>query len=170
MVTAIGANTGVITCGIFGSVMWWPEAELRSSVETAGIKLHSQDRSLPPGSGTDSPRSAMSKVLRRYFTPSSAVLAQATLEHMHTSGDLQGSLPKPGLDLSRFEDSVDLDGESHADVQFPNAAAAASAAGNADPAPVVVAPETAVEESLPTPQLAAAPLAGSQAISAGELC
>ncbi len=92
MVSAVGANAGLITCGIFGSIMWWPEAELRSCVEAAGMRLPSEERARSFTAGKESPRSAMSKVLRRYFTPSSAALAQATLERMHSSGDLQGSV------------------------------------------------------------------------------
>lgn len=92
MVSAIEASSGIITCGIFGSIMWWPEAELRSCVEAAGMRLSSQERIRSLKSGRESPGAAMSKVLRRYFTPSSAALAQATLERMHSSGDLQGSL------------------------------------------------------------------------------
>lgn len=108
MVSAIGANTGIITCGIFGSVMWWPEAELRSSAVAAGMRLPSEDRARSLLSGSESPRSAMSKVLHRYFTPSSAALAQATLQRMHSSGDLQGSRPGALAPVS-LEDSVDLD-------------------------------------------------------------
>jgi len=44
MVSAVGANAGLITCGIFGSIMWWPEAELRSCVEAAGMRLPSEER------------------------------------------------------------------------------------------------------------------------------
>ncbi|DBB01174.1 hypothetical protein WJX77_003342 [Trebouxia sp. C0004] len=92
MVSAVGANAGLITCGVFGSIMWWPEAELRSCVKAAGMRLPSEERVRSFTAGKESPRSAMSKVLRRYFTPSSAALAQATLERMHSSGDLQGSV------------------------------------------------------------------------------
>lgn len=98
---AIGADTGIVTCGIFGSIMWWPEAELRSSFEAAGL-------SLPGEQGA--PNTHMSKLLRRYFTPSSAALAQATLQQMHSSGRLQGSevTTTPAL----LENSVDLDAQA----------------------------------------------------------
>ena len=85
MVSAIGANSGIITCGIFGSVMWWPEAELRSCIEAAGMILPGESN---PG-GTANLN--MSRLLQRYFTPSSAALAQATLQHMHSRGALQVS-------------------------------------------------------------------------------
>lgn len=124
MVSAIGANTGIITCGIFGSVMWWPEAELRSHAEAVGMRLPSEDR-VRPNTNQESPRSSMSKVLRRYFTPSSAALAQATLERMRSSGDLQGSMKGADTCLTQTEDSVDLDDGAHAHVQLPAADAEA---------------------------------------------
>lgn len=152
MVTAIGANTGIITCGIFGSVMWWPEAELRSSVVAAGMRLPSEDRVRSLLSGSESPRSAMSKVLHRYFTPSSAALAQATLQRMHSSGDLQGS----GTGLLgpvSLQDSVDLDDGAQSARRLPAAEqaaapppAAATVVEQAPPpeaAPAVAAAQTA---------------------------
>ena len=108
MVTAIGANSGIITCGTFGSVMWWPEAELRSCVEAAGMSLSSEERNRAQKSD-DSPHTAMSKVLRRYFTPSSAALAQATLQNMHSSGNLQGAVTGMDLISDMLQGSVDLD-------------------------------------------------------------
>lgn len=102
MVLAIGANSGIVTCGIFGSIMWWPEAELRSSFEAAGLSLPGEEQS------QGSPNTNMSKLLRRYFTPSSAALAQSTLQQMHSSGRLQGaeSVSRPSALL---EESMDLD-------------------------------------------------------------
>ena len=102
MVLAIGANSGIVTCGIFGSIMWWPEAELRSSLEAAGLSLPGEEQS------QGSPNTNMSKLLRRYFTPSSAALAQATLQQMRSSGRLQGaeSISRPSALL---EESMDLD-------------------------------------------------------------
>ena len=90
MVTAIDAGSGILTCGVFGSIMWWPEAELRSCLGSASLRLSSEMGSRSLKSGRLSAREDVSKVLRRYFTPSSAALAQATLERMHSSGDLQG--------------------------------------------------------------------------------
>ena len=110
MVSAVGANAGLITCGIFGSIMWWPEAELRSCVEAAGMRLPSEERARSFTAGKESPRSAMSKVLRRYFTPSSAALAQATLERMHSSGDLQGSVSAADATSTQPQDSEHADG------------------------------------------------------------
>lgn len=110
MVSAVGANAGLITCGIFGSIMWWPEAELRSCVEAAGMRLPSEERARSFTAGKESPRSAMSKVLRRYFTPSSAALAQATLERMHSSGDLQGSVSAADAMSTQPQDSEHADG------------------------------------------------------------
>ena len=143
MVSAISANTGIITCGIFGSVMWWPEAELRSTVEGAGVRLPSEHRSRSLLSGTESPRSAMSKVLHRYFTPSSAALAQATLQRMHSSGDLQGSSRAAVLAPAGLQDSVDLDDgarimahpPSVEQAPPPEAAPAADAAAASEQAP-----------------------------------
>lgn len=109
MVSAVGANAGLITCGIFGSIMWWPEAELRSCVEAAGMRLPSEERARSFTAGKESPRSAMSKVLRRYFTPSSAALAQATLERMHSSGDLQGSVSAADAMSTQPQDSEHAD-------------------------------------------------------------
>lgn len=109
MVSAVGANAGLITCGIFGSIMWWPEAELRSCVEAAGMRLSSEERVGSFTAGKESPRSAMSKVLRRYFTPSSAALAQATLERMHSSGDLQGSVGVADVMSTQHQDSEHAD-------------------------------------------------------------
>lgn len=104
LVLAIGANTGIITCGIFGSVMWWPEAELRSTFQAAGLSLPGEERR----SGDQNAN--MSQLLRRYFTPSSAVLAQATLRQMHSRGTLQvaDTVPSP-VSHAMLEDSVDLD-------------------------------------------------------------
>ena len=90
MVAAIEAGSGILTCGVFGSIMWWPEAELRSCMGSADLRLSSEMPGRSLKSGRDSAREDVSKVLRRYFTPSSAALAQATLERMHSSGDLQG--------------------------------------------------------------------------------
>ena len=72
------------------------------------MKLPSEERNRSFKIGRDDPRSAMSQVLRRYFTPSSAALAQATLQRMHSSGDLQGSGHAADL-MTQLEDSVDLD-------------------------------------------------------------
>ena len=152
MVSAIGANTGIITCGIFGSVMWWPEAELRSSVEAAGMSLPGEDRARSFLSGSESPRSAMSKVLHRYFTPSSAALAQATLQRMHSSGDLQGSGAGVGaLAPASLQDSVGLDDGAQPVVQPPSADQASASA----PATI------AASEQAPPPE--AAPVAAEQA-------
>lgn len=146
MVSAIGANTGIITCGIFGSVMWWPEAELRSSVEGTGIRLPSA-RSLL--SGSESPRSAMSKVLHRYFTPSSAALAEATLQRMHSSGDLQGSKGPTVLEPPYLDDSVDLDDVAPSSAQPPVSEQA--------PAPEAASkPAAAAVEQAPPPEAAPA--------------
>lgn len=109
MVSVVGANAGLITCGVFGSIMWWPEAELRSCVEAAGMRLPSEERARSFTAGKESPRSAMSKVLRRYFTPSSAALAQATLERMHSSGDLQGSVGAADVMSTQPQESVHAD-------------------------------------------------------------
>ena len=113
--------------------MWWPEAELRSSAEAVDMRLPSEDRTRPHDTGQESPRSSMSKVLRRYFTPSSAALAQATLDRMRSSGDLQGSVK--GVDAAELQlsDSVDLDDGAHAHVQLPAADAAAVAPEEAPP-------------------------------------
>lgn len=110
MVLAIGANSGIVTCGIFGSIMWWPEAELRSSFEAAGLSLPREEQS------QGSPNTNMSKLLRRYFTPSSAALAQATLQQMHSSGRLQGaeSVSRPSALL---EESMDLDAQPEPSVE-----------------------------------------------------
>jgi len=89
--------------------MWWPEAELRSCVEAAGMRLPSEERARSFIAGKESPRSAMSKVLRRYFTPSSAALAQATLERMHSSGDLQGSVSAADGTSTQPQDSEHAD-------------------------------------------------------------
>ena len=165
MVSAIGANTGIVTCGIFGSVMWWPEAELRSSVEAAGMRLPSEDRARSFLSGTESPRSAMSKVLHRYFTPSSAALAQATLQRMHSTGDLQGSRAGVGaLAPASLQDSVDLDDGAQPAAQpmsadQPSTPAPATAAATEQAPPPEAAPAAA--EQAPPPE--AAPAAAEQA-------
>ena len=161
MVSAIGTNTGIITCGIFGSVMWWPEAELRSSVEGAGIRLPSETRARSVLSGSESPRAAMSKVLHRYFTPSSAALAEATLQRMHSSGDLQGSKePTLVVDSTILDDSVDLDEVARYVVQPSVSEPASPQARAPEVAPQPAAAPVAVEQA-PPPE--AAPAASEQA-------
>ncbi|KAL3162493.1 hypothetical protein ABBQ32_010154 [Trebouxia sp. C0010 RCD-2024] len=160
MVSAIGANTGIITCGIFGSVMWWPEAELRSSVEGADIRLPSEDRARSLLSGSESPRSAMSKVLHRYFTPSSAALAEATLQRMHGSGDLQGSKGPTALDPPYIDDSVDLDDVAPSAVQPPVSDQASPLAPAPQSAPE---PAAAAVEQAPPPQ--AVPAVSERAVA-----
>lgn len=126
--------------------MWWPEAELRSSAVAASMRLPSEDRARSLLSGNESPRSAMSKVLHRYFTPSSAALAQATLQRMHSSGDLQGSRPGPLAPVS-LEDSVDLDdGGAQSAARRPPVAEQAAAPP----------PATAPIEQAPPPEAAPA--------------
>lgn len=179
MVSAVGANTGIITCGIFGSVMWWPEAELRSSVEAAGMRLPSETQARSLLSGSESPRSVMSKVLHRYFTPSSAALAQATLQRMHSSGDLQGSGAGVGVgDVAAAicEDSVDLDDGARPVVQPPSAdqssiPAPASAAATGQAPPPEAAPAAAEQAPAAAPATAeqAAPLPTSNH-SSGSSC
>ena len=151
MVSAIGANTGIITCGIFGSVMWWPEAELRSSAEAASMVLPNEELIRSLASGHESPRSAMSKVLHRYFTPSSAALAQATLQRMHSSGDLQGS-GAGVLAPTTLQDSVDLDSGAQPVAQptFADQAtppAPATAAAERAPPPEQAAPQATSDDS-----------------------
>ena len=67
LVQAVGFDSGVITCGNFGSITLWPEAELRAVAEAAGFIL-------PPPAHAAKPKAAltgidMSSVLHRYFTP-----------------------------------------------------------------------------------------------------
>ena len=90
--------------------MWWPEAELRSSFEAAGLSLPGEEQA----QGT--PNTNMSKLLRRYFTPSSAALAQATLQQMHSSGRLQGA-GSPSPPLAFLEESMDLDAQTEPSIE-----------------------------------------------------
>ena len=129
------------------------------------MRLPSGDRARSLPSGTESPRSTMSKVLHRYFTPSSAALAQATLQRMHSSGDLQGS-GAGVLAPANLQDSVDLDDGAqpvaqspYADQATPPATAAATEVSIEQAPPPETAPASA-EQAPPPP---AAPAAAEHA-------
>ncbi|KAK9862943.1 hypothetical protein WJX84_012116 [Apatococcus fuscideae] len=67
---AVGGSIGVISAGVFGSIMLWPEAEIRSLAEAQGFML--PEKLTSPKSSSQSmheQRLSTSRMLQRYYTP-----------------------------------------------------------------------------------------------------
>lgn len=73
---AVGGSIGVISAGVFGSIMLWPEAEIRSLAEAQGFMLPEK---LAPKHSTGQSRHdqhlSTSRMLQRYYTPNLAASA-----------------------------------------------------------------------------------------------
>ncbi|BDA45524.1 probable serine/threonine-protein kinase CTR1 at C-terminar half [Coccomyxa sp. Obi] len=95
---AVGSGASVVTAGVYGSIVFWPEAELRSVAEAVGFVLPNR-RAAQQGEGR---RVSISQVLQRYFTPHSAAMAEYALASAvinrvksHRAGTAEGSRLSP---------------------------------------------------------------------------
>ena len=67
---AVGGSIGVISAGVFGSIMLWPEAEIRSMAEAQGFMLPEKLTLQQSASKSMHERGlSTSRMLQRYYTP-----------------------------------------------------------------------------------------------------
>ncbi|KAK9845513.1 hypothetical protein WJX81_008391 [Elliptochloris bilobata] len=97
LVCAAGGEVGVVTASARGTVVLWPEAELRGMSEAAGFVLPGADGDGAGGADGDEllvygRPVTISDVLRRYFTPASAAMAEAALVQVVTGRSAECAL------------------------------------------------------------------------------
>ncbi|DBB01412.1 TPA: hypothetical protein ACH3X1_000077 [Trebouxia sp. C0004] len=128
----VAGDSGLVSVGAFGSMMVWPEAELRSVAHAAGLCLTDRYDGTVAAAGATDTRPHMSQLLERFFTPRSAKAVEKALGAMSQQfaqeEEAQGHRLSPGLaalqrgDLNSLHDApgvlkevVHLLNLSHAD-------------------------------------------------------